>query len=233
MKKTILLLIISTITTVFGQNVRVINQYSRAEKHPVTTFDNIDTVFNLTGKQKIATLKGFSLNTGKLTLATLFNSFWDNTNKLGGNSFIVDSVLSSNDTTKIVITVYYLNEADIKTNLELYPKNMVYVFGDIDKRKTTKKVVFNDRKLLLNPMEFVSCQNTVRGEVTVSIGGLLGAKVWIVGKQGRLPEHLSVSGIGVGPGSVNTIGLSLNTGRIYPVDLNFGRFLVRVLNEQK
>ena len=234
MKKiTIVLIAISTVTTVFGQNVQVINQYPGTEEHTVKTFDIIDTAFNLTGKQKIATLKGFSLNTGNLTMATLFNSFWENTNKLGGNSFRLDSVSNCNDTTTIVLTVYYLNEEDIKSNLELYPKNMVYVIGDIDKRQTGNEIKFNERKLLLNPMEFISYQNTVGGEAIVSIGGFLGAKVWIVGKEGRLPKHLSVNGFGVGPGSFNTISVSFNTGRVYPVDLNFGQFLVRVLKEQK
>jgi hypothetical protein len=232
-KLTILLLAISTLTTVFGQNVQVVNQFPETEKHTVKTFDLIDNTFNLTGRQKVATLKGFSLNTGKQTIATLFNSFWDNANKLGGNSFTIDSVSNSNDTTAIILTVYYLSEEDIKSNLELYPKNMVYVIGDIDKRQTGKTIKFNERKLLLNPMEYVSYQNTIGGEAIISIGGFLGAKVWIVGKEGRLPKHLSVNGFGVGPGSFNTVSVSFNTGRVYPVDLNFGQFLVTVLKEQK
>ncbi|MFN6342878.1 MAG: hypothetical protein ACK4Y6_10805 [Bacteroidota bacterium] len=232
-KLTFLFLTISTLTTVFGQNVQVINKNPDTEKHTVNTFEFIINEFNLTEKQKIATLKGLTLNTGKQTIATLFNSFWENANKLGGNSFKLDTVLNSNDTMTIVMTIYYLSELDIKSNLELYPKNMVYVIGDIDKRQTAKKIKFNERKVILNPMEYISYQNTVGSEATVSIGGFLGAKVWIVGKEGRLPKHLSVNGFGVGPNLYNPVGLSFNTGRIYPVDLNFGQFLVSVLKEQK
>lgn len=232
-KLSILILAILTLTTVPGQNVQVVNKYTEAENHTVQTFDLIDNAFNLTGKQKVATLKGFSLNTGKPTIATLFNSFWNNANKLGGNSFTLDSVSNSNDSIVIVLTVYYLNEEDVKTNVELYPKNMVYVIGDIDKRQKSKTIKFNDRKLVLHPMAYLSYQNTVGGEAIVSIGGILGTKAWIVGKEGRLPTHLSVNGFAVGPGSFNTVSVSFNTGRIYPVDLNFGQFLVNVLNEQK
>jgi hypothetical protein len=82
-------------------------------------------------------------------------------------------------------------------------------------------------------MQYLSYQNSVGEEAIVSIGGILGAKVWIVGKEGRLPKHLSVNGFGIGPGSFNTVSVSFNTGRIYPVDLNFGQFLVKVLKEQK
>jgi hypothetical protein len=234
MKKiSLLILAISTVAIVYGQDVQVVKKYTEIQNHTVKTFDIIDNAFNLDGKQKVATLKGFSLNTGKQTIATLFNSFWDNANKLGGNSFTLDSVSTSGDTTSIILTAYYLTEEDIKNNLELYPKNMVYVIGDIDKKQKSKTIKFNNRKLSLNPMQYLSYQNSVGEEAIVSIGGILGAKVWIVGKEGRLPKHLSVNGFGIGPGSFNTVSVSFNTGRIYPVDLNFGQFLVKVLKEQK
>ena len=232
-KLAVLLIAISTLTTVFGQNVQVLNLYQESEKHNVKTFDLIDSSFNLTGRQKLVTLKGFSLNTGNQTISALFNSFWDNANKLGGNSFTLDSISNTNDTTSIILTIYYLNEEDIKNNFELYPKNMVYVIGDIDKRQSSKSVKLNDQKVLLNPMEYISYQNKVGEETIVSIGGFLGEKVWIVGKEGRLPKHLSVNGFGVGPGSYNTVSISFNTGRVYPVELNLGQFLVKVLKEQK
>lgn len=230
---TILILFsILTLSTGFGQSVQVIKEYSVTEKHTVKTFEFIDSAFNLAGKEKIVTLQGVSTNTGKQTVAALFNSFWDNANKFGGNSFTVDSVFNTNDTTVIILTVYYLSEDNIRENLGLYPKNMVYVIGDIDRKQTAKKIKFNEKKVSLNPMEYLSYQNKVDGEAIVSIGGFLGAKVWITGKEGRLPRHLSVNGFGVGPGSFNTVSVSFNTGRIYPVELNFGQFLVSVLKEQ-
>ena len=83
MKKiTILILAFSTFTRVFGQNVQVVNHFTGTEKHTVKIFDLIDNAFNLAGKQKVATLKGFSLNTGKQTIANLFSSLWDNANCL-------------------------------------------------------------------------------------------------------------------------------------------------------
>lgn len=233
-KLALLLLIISTLTSVFGQNVQIVNQFPATEKHTVKSFDLIDSTFNLSGRQKIATLKGFSLNIGKQTLVTLFNSFWDNANKLGGNSFTIDSISNTKDTTSIILTVYHLSDEDLKINFELYPKNMVYVIGDIDKRQSAKNIKFNDQKVVLNPMEYLSYQNKVGEEAIVRIGGFMGAKVWITGKEGRLPKHLSVNGFGVGPGgSYNAVGVSFNTGRIYPVELNIGQFLVKILKEQK
>lgn len=233
-KLAFLLLTISTLTAAFGQNVTIVTQFPQAGKHTVKSFDLIDSSFNLSGQEKIATLKGFSLNAGKQTLVALFNSFWDYANKLGGNSFTIDSTFNTNDTTSVILTIYHLSDEDLKRNFGLYPKNMVYVIGDIDKRQSAKNIKFNEQKVLLNPMEYISYQNQAGEEAIVSIGGFLGAKVWIEGKEGRLPKHLSVNGFGVGPGgSYNSVGISFNTGRIYPVELNIGQFLVKILKEQK
>ena len=48
---------------------------------------------------------------------------------------------------------------------------MVYVIGDIDKRKTTKKIKFNKEKMILAPMEFISYQNKIDKYAILSIGG--------------------------------------------------------------
>lgn len=234
MQKIILLFIaLVTLTNVSGQNVKIVSQFSEAETHTVKTFDFIDSSFDLTSGEKIAVLKGFSLNTGKKTIPALFNSFRKNANKLGGNAFTLDSVSNAKDTTFVVVTIYYLSETDLKHNLDLYPKNMVYIIGDIDKRQAAKHIKLNNRKIQLNPLAYISYQNKVGEEAIVSIGGFLGAKVWIVGKEGRPPEYLSVNGFGVGPGSSNMVSVSVNTGRIYPIAPNIGQFLVKVLKEQK
>jgi hypothetical protein len=84
-------------------------------------------------------------------------------------------------------------------------------------------------------MEYVSYQNKVGEEVNVSIGGVAGTKVWLVGKESRLPKHLSVSGFNVRPVSIspNQLGIGFSTGSIYSVDFDFGQFLVSVLEENR
>ena len=223
---------LTTLIQVIGQNVQVIGEDSSDVKHTTKAFDLIDKSFDLEGKTKIATLKGFALNSGNQTIVALFNSLWGAANKLGANSFYLDEVSNSGDTTFVALSLYYLDVVDAERNFNLYPKNMVYVIGDIDRKQTSKMIKLNNHKIQLNPMEYVAYQNKVGEQATVSIGGLLGAKIWIAGQEGRLPKHLSVNGLGVGPGAYNNVGVSFNTGRIYPVDINLGQFLVNVLKKQ-
>ena len=202
------------------------------QKQVVKTFDLIHGSFDLSGKTKISSLTGNSIDICQMNLSRLFNSFWINANRAGSNACVIDSIIRSGDTTYVVISTYYLDEAELKTNADLYPRNAIYVIGDIDKRQTEKYIKFNSSKIELNPLEYVSYQNQVGQEAVISIGGLLGAKMWIMGKENRLPTFLSVNGFGIGGGSVNPVSISFNTGRIYPVDFNFGCFLICILKEK-
>jgi hypothetical protein len=211
----------------FGQNTSSPQYYTKS-------FDLIDDSFNLSGKTKIGNLRGHSVAVGSSTLSQLFNFFWNNANKQGANSFKVDSIIHHGDTTYIEISLYSLNEAELKSNRDQYPRNKIYVFGNIDRRKASKKIKINDRKIELKPLEYVSYQNQVDEETIVSIGGSRGAKMQITGKEGRQPLYLSASGSGHNGLSYSSNGtMSFNRGRIPPVDFNLGAFLVKVLTEKQ
>ncbi|WP_430401970.1 hypothetical protein [Fluviicola sp.] len=222
-----LLLFTLVIKSGFGQNTSSPQNYTK-------TFDLISDSFDLSGKTKIGNLRGNSVDIGSFTLSHLFNSFWNNANKQGANSFTVDSIIHHGDTTYIEISIYSLNEAELKTNRDKYPRNKIYVFGNIDKRQASKKIKINDIKIELKPLEYVSYQNQVAEETIVSIGASRGAKMWIIGKEGRQPMYLSANGSGHnGVSYAHTGTMSFNRGRIPPVDFNFGAFLVKVLLEKQ
>lgn len=218
----------------YGQTIEMVDKNEHPNKaiNP-DAFDYIDNGYKLNDDDYIATFNGFVINSGKSILSNLFNSFWRKANELGANAFRVDSVKNESDTVWINISVYNLTDVLFDEMVKLYPTNMVYVIGDIDKRQTPKKIKFNNEKLELAPMEFIAYQNEVGKEAILSFGGFLGAKVWIKGQDNRLPKHLSLSGFGVGPGRYDEISISFNTGRIYPVELNFGQFLINILSEKK
>ena len=218
----------------YAQEVKITDKNNNPNKaiNP-DAFDYIDKQYELQEEMYIATLNGFVINSGKSILSNLFNTFWQKANELGANSFRIEDVKNDNDTIAIEISVYNLTDVQFDEMVKLYPTNMVYVIGDIDKRQTPKKIKFNNEKLELAPMEFIAYQNEIDKDAILSIGGFLGAKVWIKGQENRLPKHLSLSGFGVGPGRYNEISISFNTGRIYPVDLNFGQFLIDALTEKK
>lgn len=230
------LLILFTFLSVisYAQEVRIIDKNDNPNKAINSdAFDYIDNGYELQEDKYIATLNGFVVNSGKSILSNLFNSFWQKANELGANSFRIENVKNASDTIYIEISVYNLTDVQFEEMVKLYPTNMVYVIGDIDKRQTPKKIKFNNVKLELAPMEYIAYQNEIGQEAILSIGGFLGAKVWIKGQENRRPKHLSFSGFGVGPGRYDEISISFNTGRIYPVDLNFGQFLINVLTVKK
>jgi hypothetical protein len=228
MNKIVALLVFTlVIKSVFGQNTSSPQNYNRI-------FDLISDSFDLSNKTKIGNLRGNSVDIGSFTLSHLFNSFLNNANKQGANSYTVDSIIHHRDTTHIEISIYSLNEAELKTNRDMYPRNKIYVFGNIDKRHASKKIKINDIKIELKPLEYVSYQNQVAEETIVTIGGGKGAKIWIIGDEGRQPIYLSVnSSSHNGISYAHTGTMSLNRGRIPPVDFNFGAFLAKVLPEKR
>jgi hypothetical protein len=219
----------------YAQEVKVIEQNEDyIKKETGEKFEFIDDSFDLTNYEKIVVLEGHTINSGKNTLVSLFNHFWETANDYGANAYKIDKVETISGAFHVCISAYYLDEKAFDANFNLYPKNKIYVFGDLDVKKgKAKKITINKQKVELSPLEHISYQNEVGKYATVSIGGLLGAKVDIFGKEERLPVYLSLNGFGVGPGNYNEISLSFNTGRIYPVDMNFGQFLINILTEKQ
>ncbi|WP_299224187.1 hypothetical protein [uncultured Aquimarina sp.] len=238
MKSYFLTLLLSFITVCgYSQEINIIFQDS-VENHVnnlANTFDYIDEEYDLSSKVKIASFEGISENSKKLNLASLFNSFAQKANSLGANSFTIDeSIYEVDNFIKVLISVYYLTPEELNNNFNSYPKNMIYIIGGLNKLKEKgRKIKFNGKKYLLNSLEYIEYQNEIDREATISIGGFLGAKLWIKGKEDRLPKYLSPFGFGLGSGNIGEIGLSVNTGRIYPVQLNIGQFLIHVLNKKQ
>jgi len=219
----------------YAQEVQIVEKNDNfIQKEKVEKFEFIDKDLDLINHEKIVVLKGYSVNSGKSTLIGLFNKFWEMSNKFGANSYLIDKVESDTNTIFVQISAYYLDRMTIEDNFQLYPKNMVYVFGDLDiKKGNTKRIKLNGQRVELAPLEYIASQNSVGKYVTVSIGGFLGAKVDIYGREGRLPMYLSLNGFGIGPGNYNQISVSFNTGRIYPVEMNFGQFLINTLTKKE
>ena len=217
----------------YAQEVKVIEQNEDYIKKEITEkFEFIDDSFDLTNCKKIVVLEGHTINTEKNTLVSLFNYFWKTANDYGANAYKIDGVETVSDNTHVKISTYHFDEEAFEENFSLYPKNKVYIFGDLDLKKgKTKKISLNKQKVELSPLEYISYQNDVGKYATVSIGGLLGAKVDFYGKEERLPVYVSLNGFRIGPGNNHEISLSFNTGRIYPVDKNFGQFLINILIE--
>jgi len=226
-KIVILLLFTLVFKSGFGQSTSSPQTYTK-------TFDLIIDSFDLSEKTKIGSLRGSSAHIGSFNLSHLFNSFWSDANKQDANSFRVDKIIHNGDSTYIEISIYSLSDAELKTNRDKYPRNMIYVFGNLNKRKASKEISINERKIELKPLEYVSYQNQLDEQTIVIIGGARGAKMWITGKEGRQPIYLSVNDSGHnGISYAHTGTMSLNRGRVNSVDFGFGAFLVKVFPEKR
>jgi len=220
----------------YAQEVQIIEHNADYVKEKtVKEFEFIDNDFDLTDYEKVAVLKGCTVSSGKNTLVKLYKDFKKTSNEFGANAYKIDMVKKNSDTIHIQISSYYFDEKAFEDNFMLYPKNMVYIFGDLDvKNLKAKKVKLNGQKMELPSFEYISYQNEVGEYATVSVGGVTGHSVRIQGKEGRLPEYLSLKGFGLAPsfGYGGGMGISLSTGRIYDVDMDFGQFLINILTKK-
>jgi len=216
----------------YAQDVQIVEKNDNfIQKEKVVKFEFINESFDLTKHEKVAVLKGYSKcsGAGKNSLRSLFNKFKKMSNKLGANSYFIDIVERTSDTIFVQISVYYFDSTTFEDNLKMFPKNIVYVFGDFDfKRGKTMKLKLNGENIELANFQYIETQNEVGKYVTVSIGGFLGAKVEIYGREERLPEYLLLDGAGVGPGN-SSQSISVSTGKIYPLQMDFGQFLINIL----
>ena len=235
MKKVLILVSFFICGFSYAQEVQVVEHNESYKKETTEDFEFIDDDFDLTDYEKIVVLEGYTTNSGKNTLVSLFNYFWKTANDYGANAYIIDRVETKSNATHVQISTYYFDEEDFEANINLYPPNMVYIFGDLDVKKgSVKNIRLDKEKVALYPFEYISYKNKVGQYTTVSIGGLLGAKVELYGKKGMLPVYLSLNGFSIGSGyGIGEVGLSFNTGSIYPVDMNFGQFLITILTEQQ
>ena len=215
----------------YAQKIQIIEKNDNyIKKEKVDKFEFINKNLSLTNCEKIAVLKGYSTNTGKIIL---FRKFKKMSNKFGANSYFIDNVEHASDTIYVEISVYYLDNATLEDNLKMYPQNMVYVFGDFDVKKgKTMKFKINGENVELAPFEYIESQNEVGKYFIVSIGGFLGAKVDIIGREERLPEYVALGGAGVGSGNSGQ-SVSFHSGEIYPLKMNFGQFLIHILKKKE
>lgn len=215
-----------------GQQVEVMKTNAAAEKDSkADAFDCIDEYHVLDSQTYIASLRGSITNSGKSTVWNLFKMFWKKSNELGANAFLVKQVVRDPDTLYVNIEVYNISDAEIQENFKLYPENMVYVFGGVNKNGKIQKVKLNDEKVMLAPLEYIAYQNQEGQQVSVGVGGLLGAKIWTVGEHRRPPKHLMIGGFRLEPGMDYQVDVGFSTGSLEALDMNFGQFLVRVFLE--
>jgi hypothetical protein len=216
------------------QDIRIIEQnedflFSGQQEE----FYCIENDFSPQDANWVASLYGSCTHTKKSNLTHLFFDFWETANELGANSFFVEEIYSGTDTIAVRIALFYLTEEEIDANFELCPKNRIYIFGDLTNPKAKEKnIKINGEKVKIYPLKYYVHCNSVEKETVVSIGGFMGSKYILKGKEGLLPVYMTLSGFEIAPMvRMNGLGISFSTGGIYPLDMNLGQFLVVILQK--
>jgi hypothetical protein len=160
---------------------------------------------------------------------------------LGANTFRVRTGTCGADASACTATLdlFAASESVLEANAAARPTNQIYVFGALAADGRPKTVKLNGTKRVIAPRTYVAYQNETGKKATLAVGGFTGAKLTVAGREGRPPSYWSLARLGVGPyrdtppmAPPGNVGLSFNTGRIYPVPPDAGHFLVRVLDEQ-
>lgn len=217
------------------QEIRIIEQNENfAFPGQQEEFYYIENDFSPQDANWVASLEGLCMHTKKSNLAHLFFDFWEAANELGANSFFVEEIYSGTDTIAIRIAVFYLTEEEIDANFELYPKNRIYIFGDLTNHSKAKEknIKINGEKVNVYPLSYYEHCNSIGQETVVSIGGFMGSKYILKGKEGQLSVYMTLSGFEMAPEArMSGLGVSFSTGGIHPLDMNLGQFLVVILQE--
>lgn len=239
MKKSVALfltLVLLKLTT--GQQVTVVEHDLTHQFTPgIAGFHCVNDTGLLSGKMKIARLSGVCANNRGETLVALYSQISQSANAYGANAFRVDSAsLDSAMASRVSVSLYFLSEEELTQNATVFAENMIYVLGHQDgSKKKGRGCRLNGTKIDLMPLSYVAVQNITGMETTLSVGGFMGAKVWIKGRDGRRPEFFTLEGFGVGGAAMmpGQIGVSFNTGRIEKVDPDLGQFLISMMRVQK
>lgn len=174
------------------------------------------------------------------SLAPMYYKFRKEAMKMGANAFFMTkmSYFEEEKEYEIFIELWSLNDDEIEENLSLMPTNQLIIIGNIDTKNESKGKGFklNKEKTDLMPYSYILCQNEVGEKISVSVGGFTGASMSTTGAEGKLPVFIALGGVAVAPMVMvpnGGVGISINTGNVFPLDMDLGFFLMDILDLEK
>jgi hypothetical protein len=238
-----LVLFLSSIVAASGQDVDILDlNHDFFKEEESKEFYYVAEDYPLSLENWVASIRGVCLTTNESNLERMFDRFYRMNQKMGANSFKVDSSLIAADSITVFISLYHLSDEELDANWDLYPCNRVYVFGDVicSESSKSRRVKINKESVGIAPLTYAMFQNEIGEKVNVSIGGFFGAKYSAKGKEGKESVYISLGGGSVSPVAVPTmsrpgmpgagIGVQVSTGSLIRLDMNYGQFLEAILN---
>lgn len=239
---TFLFFVFINVGLIQGQAIEQIylNQdYTKQEK--IKDFEYIDAQMDLSDIDKIADYQIQIDKSGKDNLGSVFGKLWKEASKLGANAYALNTISFQNGQYQVLLSLYYLNEEQMQENFSYYDQNIVVVFGDLNttNEEKFKSCKVNGQKVEIAPYTYSLFKNEIGSKIKISVGGLLGSSVSIKGADSKLGSCYSLGGLSLMPsggavvgsgGSGMGVGINISTGNIYPMGLNFGLFVMTILD---
>ncbi len=233
-----LIVVILLITNIsFSQEiVEIIAKNDTLNKNKDDYFGYLFQETNLEQAKLVAKVRG----KGKLSRFTeVFNQIKKKTSKIGANSFLVENYNKIDSVTfEIVLATYFCTDELLKNNFKNIPKNFIYVFGNENfEQNKQKSFKVNGEKQEISSGKYKKFEVKVGEELKINKGGFSGMTLWITGKEDKGSTFLSLTGLGLMGGGYNPVnrgmGITINTGRINPIEPNLGLLLLKIFEEQK
>lgn len=177
---------------------------------------------------------------GNKSLVPMFYKLYNKAMSMGANAFFVPEMSYNGDDKlyEMSVELWSLNNEEVDENMSLLPKNLVVIIGNMDTEKEDKGKGFkiNKQKMTVMPYSYIAHENALDEKTVISIGGFMGASVTVRGAEDRYSMFVSFGGVAVAPTMYvpgGGVGVSISTGRIYPVNSGLGFFLMDVLDMEK
>lgn len=175
----------------------------------------------------VGRLRATITHEGSSTLDRVYPELREQANELGANAYKVNARCARATPCEIAVDVFVVGDDVLGREYTPLPPGAVVVFGDLRAGQGATSFKLNGEPAEVPALHYGV--HVAQERTTISKGGLMGASVSLTGGQGRVPSFWSLTGVGVGPGRGRGPGISLNTGRVSPVDAALGDFLVAVL----
>lgn len=237
MHKVLIFFVCFTFHLSFAQEqVELISTHQTLEKSKDNYFGYLFPETNLAEATLIAKVKGKGK---KNQLVSVMRQIKNMMTESGANAFLIEQYQSTDSKTfEIVIAAYYCSDDLFEENYTHVPKNKVYVFGNDDltnQRSINYKI--NGEKKEVYSLKYQKYEVKIGEELKINKGGFTGMTFWISGKENKGSTFLTFTGLGFGGANYNPanggVGVSINTGRIDPIDPNLGLVLLKVFEEQE
>lgn len=247
MLRTILIVVLLIVFhPVFPQTIELVKQSETKFKKSWKTFDFIEPEIDIEHLAYVATFKA----TGRKSTADIFRMFDGIRAKsrfYGGNCFVLSSFERNGPRGQVtlVLDTYFATDSILEANVASQAKNVCFIFGDDnpDKERLHSFKINGEEKVIPSGTYFRQEINE-REEIKINKGGFTGASVKLYWMPDKDAVYISQSGPGVGAisptvGNANfgvgsgISGISVNTGRLYPMESNLGRLLIELLEESR